>query len=81
MEEIASFTGRSLASFKRDFAKISDLSPQKWLMDKRLKVAFDKIRDERQKASDVCFKFGFKSLSHFSFAFKKQFGFPPTRIF
>jgi AraC-like DNA-binding protein len=81
MEEIASFTGRSLASFKRDFTKISDLSPQKWLMDKRLKVAFDRIRNERQKASDVCFEVGFKSLSHFSFAFKKQFGFPPTRIF
>jgi AraC-like DNA-binding protein len=78
MEEIASFTGRSLASFKRDFAKISDLSPQKWLIDKRLKVAFEKIRNERQKASDVCFEVGFKSLSHFSSTFKKQFGFPPT---
>jgi AraC-like DNA-binding protein len=53
---------------------------KKWLIEKRLKVAFDKIRNERQKASDVCFEVGFKSLSHFSFAFKKQFGFPPTQI-
>lgn len=29
MEEIASYTGRSLATFKRDFAKVSDLTPQK----------------------------------------------------
>jgi hypothetical protein len=28
MEEIASYTGRSLTVFKRDFAKISDLPPQ-----------------------------------------------------
>ena len=32
MEEIASDTGRSLATFKRDFKKISDLSPRKWLV-------------------------------------------------
>lgn len=80
MEEIALFTGRSLASFKRDFAKISNLTPQKWLMEKRLNVAFDKIRNEEQKASDVCFKVGFKTLSHFSKAFKKQFGYTPTQI-
>jgi AraC-like DNA-binding protein len=81
IEEIASFTGRSLASFKRDFKKLSKLSPQKWLMEKRLNVAFDKIRNERQKASDVCFEVGFKNLSHFSKAFKKQFGYTPTQIF
>ena len=80
MEEIASFTGRSLASFKRDFAKISDLPPQKWLMEKRLNVAFDKIRNEQRKASDVCFEVGFKTLSHFSKAFKRQFGYTPTQI-
>jgi AraC-like DNA-binding protein len=80
MEEIASFTGRSLASFKRDFKKISNLPPQKWLIEKRLNVAFDKIRNERRKASDVCFEVGFKTLTHFSKAFKKQFGYPPTRI-
>jgi AraC-like DNA-binding protein len=80
MEEIASFTGRSLASFKRDFKKISNLPPQKWLIEKRLNVAFDKIRNEHRKASDVCFEVGFKTLTHFSKAFKKQFGYPPTRI-
>ncbi|MDR1357507.1 MAG: AraC family transcriptional regulator [Tannerellaceae bacterium] len=80
IEEIASFTGRSLASFKRDFKKISTLPPQKWLMGKRLNVAFDKIRNERRKASDVCFEVGFKNLSHFSKAFKKQFGYPPAQI-
>lgn len=29
MEEFASFTGRSLSTFKRDFKKVSDQSPQK----------------------------------------------------
>lgn len=36
MEEIAHYTGRSLATFKRDFKKISDLTPEKWLIKRRL---------------------------------------------
>ncbi len=80
IEDIANFTGRSLASFKRDFKKVSELSPEKWLIDKRLKVAHDKIRNERQKVSDVYLEVGFKNLSHFSSAFKKQFGYSPTTI-
>jgi AraC-like DNA-binding protein len=78
MEEIASYTGRSLAVFKRDFKKVSRLSPQKWLIQKRLEVAHDKIRTDGKKVSDVCFEVGFKNLSHFSTAFKRKYGFPPT---
>ena len=77
MEEIASFTGRSLATFKRDFKKISDLTPQKWLIQKRLEVAYAMIREDGKRASDVYLEVGFKNLSHFSTAFKRQFGHSP----
>ena len=79
VEQIAGFTGRSLAAFKRDFKKISTLSPQRWLIDKRLKVASDKIQHEHRKISDVYLEVGFKNLSHFSSAYKKQFGIAPSR--
>jgi len=79
VEAIAGFTGRSLAAFKRDFKKLSTLSPQKWLMDKRLKVAHDKIRNESRKVSDVYLEVGFKNLSHFSSAYKKQYGMAPSK--
>lgn len=78
MEEIAHFTGRSLASFKRDFKKISSLSPHKWLMRKRLQIAQDKIMNEKKKVSDVYLEVGFKDLSHFSRAYKENFGYSPT---
>ncbi len=78
IEEIAGFTGRSLATFKRDFKKVSALSPEKWLINKRLDVAHEKIRYENRKVSDVYLEVGFKNLSHFSSAFKKQFGYSPT---
>jgi AraC-like DNA-binding protein len=79
MEEIAAYTGRSLATFKRDFSKISDLTPQKWLINKRLQVAYGKLQDENKKVSDVYVDVGFKNLSHFYAAFKKQYGFSPRR--
>lgn len=80
MEQIASYTGRSLATFKRDFQKISDLSPQKWLIRKRLEAAYFKLKNEGMKVQDVYVEVGFKNPSHFSTAFKKQYGFPPTEI-
>jgi len=80
IEQIASFTGRSLATFKRDFKKISNLTPQKWLIKKRLEMAYVKLKDERKKVRDVYVEVGFKNLSHFSLAFKKQYGLPPTEI-
>jgi AraC-like DNA-binding protein len=79
VEQIAGFTGRSLAAFKRDFKKISNLPPQKWLIEKRLNVAHDKIRNENCKVSDVYLEVGFKNLSHFSTAYKKQFGIAPSK--
>jgi hypothetical protein len=80
IEEIASFTGRSLSTFKRDFQKISELPPQQWLIQKRLAAAHDKLRDEGRSVSDVYVEVGFKNLSHFSTAFKKQFGVSPSNI-
>lgn len=78
MEEIASYTGRSLATFKRDFARISELTPQKWLIRKRLDKAYEMIVNEGRKVTEVCYDVGFKNRSHFTTAFKKQYGFSPT---
>ena len=39
LEEMANYTGRSLATFKRDFSKVCDLSPQKWVIRRRLEAA------------------------------------------
>lgn len=80
MEELANYTGRSLATFKRDFKKISELPPQKWLIQKRLETAYHLMKDTGKKVVDVYTEVGFKNASHFSTAFKKHYGFPPTAI-
>lgn len=78
MEEIAAFTGRSLSSFKRDFKKISNISPQRWIIERRLRAAYDLIKYEGGRVKDVFMEVGFKNQSHFSSAFKKQYGFSPA---
>ncbi len=77
MNEIASYTGRSLATFKRDFAKVSDLTPQKWIIKRRLEAARDLIKSGK-KVTEACFDVGFKNLSHFSKIYKAAYGVAPS---
>ena len=78
MNEIASYTGRSLATFKRDFAKVSDLPPQKWIIKRRLEAARDLILSGKKKVTEACFDMGFKNLSHFSKIYKEAYGVAPS---
>ena len=80
LEELAHYTGRSLATFKRDFKKISSLTPEKWLIRKRLEVAYEMMKTGGRRIVDVYAEVGFKNPSHFSTAFKKQYGIPPTAV-
>ncbi len=78
MEEIAQHTGRSLATFKRDFKKISDLPPRKWLIHRRLEAAHTLILSGRHNVTKICFDVGFKNLSHFSKVYKERYGCSPV---
>ncbi len=80
VEELAHYTGRSLATFKRDFKKVSDLTPEKWLIRKRLEVAYALMKEGGRKIADVYTEVGFKNQSHFSSAFKKRYGVAPSAV-
>lgn len=79
LERFGYLTGRSLTTFKRDFKKAFNTTPQKWLTRKRLERAHYELRKKR-KPAEVYLETGFENLSHFSFAFKKEFGYPPTQL-
>ena len=59
---------------------MSDLTPEKWLIRKRLDAAYALMQEGGRKIADVCTQVGFKNQSHFSTAFKKQFGIAPTAV-
>ncbi|MES2108650.1 MAG: AraC family transcriptional regulator [Bacteroidota bacterium] len=80
ISRFAYLTGRSLATFKRDFEKIFHISPNRWLQQKRLNDAYYLIKEKGWRTSDVYMEVGFKDFSHFSFAFKKAYGIVPSKI-
>lgn len=80
LEKFGYLTGRSLTTFKRDFSKAFNTTPQRWLTRKRLELAHYQFVEKKKKPIDVCYEVGFENLSHFSYAFKKQFGYTPTEL-
>ena len=80
LEKFGYLTGRSLTTFKRDFHKIFNFTPQRWLTKKRLELAHYQLAEKHKKPIDVYYEIGFENLSHFSYAFKKQFGYSPTKL-
>lgn len=76
----AYLTGRSLATFKRDFGKLFQQPPSRWLVQRRLRKAHFLLQEAGQTPSEVYLAVGFEDLSHFSFAFKKAYGFSPSRL-
>ena len=80
IENFAKLSGRSLASFKRDFQKIFASSPRKWLKEKRLSEAYYLIDKKQKKPNDIYLELGFENLSHFYSSFKEKFGVTPASV-
>jgi AraC-like DNA-binding protein len=79
--QLAYLTGRSLATFKRDFTRIFQDSPTRWLYRQRLAEAHYLLQEENIRPSDVYQEVGFESLAHFSHAFKQLFGRTPSSVY
>ncbi|MCV2484792.1 AraC family transcriptional regulator [Flavobacterium sp. SH_e] len=79
LEKFAFLTGRSLSGFKRDFARLFRITPSRWLTKKRLNEAKYLIEDCRRRPSEIYLEIGFANMSHFSYAYKKEFGISPLQ--
>lgn len=80
LEDYAKLTCRSVASFKRDFVKIFNTTPGKWLLQKRLDHALHLLTNFGKTVADASFESGFESPSHFSRCFRERFGMSPLEI-
>ena len=78
LEQFAQLSNKSLSTFKRDFKKLFQCSPGKWLMEKRLDHAMNLLTNTDKTVSETAFESGFESRSHFSRAFHDRFGFTPS---
>lgn len=78
LEKFGYLTGRSLTTFKKDFKSAFQETPGRWLTRKRLELAHYQIVEQKRRPSEVYLDSGFEDLSHFSFAFKKHYGYNPS---
>lgn len=62
------------------FERVFQTTPARWLTQKRLDTAHFLLTEKKQKPSDIYLELGFEDLSHFSYAFKKRFGYPPSQL-
>jgi len=80
LTQFARLSGRSLATFKRDFKKLFTEPPEQWIRHKRLERAHFLIAEKKQPPAVIYSEVGFESLSHFSYAFKKYYGYNPSEL-
>lgn len=80
LEEFARLSMRSLSAFKRDFLRIYQTSPGKWLMEKRLNHALHLLTNLGKTVTEAAFESGFESASHFSRTFRQRFGCSPMAM-
>lgn len=80
LAQFAKLTGRSLATFKRDFGHVFRMPPEQWLKKRRLEQAHFLLQQKQQRPSEVYLAVGFENLSHFSASFKAHFGYRPSHL-
>lgn len=78
ISELATLSGQSLSSFKRDFQKNYNDSPANYIRVKRLNEAQKLLRISTLSITEICYQVGFNDLSHFSKVFKKHIGISPA---
>jgi AraC family transcriptional regulator, exoenzyme S synthesis regulatory protein ExsA len=80
LEDFARLSGRSLATFKRDFEKTFKQSPARWLKEKLLQLAHQLLSHTTKQVSEIALEVGFEDYSHFTRAFKAQYGILPKEV-
>ena len=80
IEDLATLSGMSLATFKRHFRAIYKMPPGEWLQKTRLQHAHTLALNGKLNIADICEASGYQDLSSFSRAFKRLFGETPSSV-
>ncbi|MEM7105282.1 MAG: AraC family transcriptional regulator [Bacteroidota bacterium] len=79
VEDYAYLTGRSISSFRRDFKAYFDITPQKWLKEKRLEKAINMLTKKEMSVTELALETGYENISYFIKAFKEKYGLSPKQ--
>ncbi len=79
MEELAFICHKSLSSFKREFRKIYNSTPARYIKQRRLEFAAQLLTSTDQSITNIAFEVGFQDVTTFSASFREKFNFAPTQ--
>lgn len=79
VEELAEVAGLSRSHFSRAFQASTGLSPQEYIIHRRLSRARDMLVETEESVAQIAAQTGFSSQAHLSTAFKKRLGLSPGR--
>ncbi len=80
LNEISKQIGLNTFKLKRDFKQFFGVPVFKYLQNERLTLAHKMIRNEEVTVQEAAWHVGYDSLSSFSNAFDKKFGYRPSQI-
>lgn len=80
LTELSKQIGLNTFKLKRDFKEFFGVPVFKYLQNERLTIAHRMIRNEQATVQEAAWHVGYDSLSSFSNAFEKKFGYRPSQI-
>lgn len=79
MKDVAQFSSLSEYHFFRLFKAAFNISPQQYLINKRMERSLELLQSGNYTVSEAAFATGFSDIYSFSRAFKKHFGISPQK--
>jgi len=77
LKEVARECGISVGHFSHAFRRTLGVAPHKWLIEQRVVLSKEKLRDEGLSLSDVAMECGFSDQSHLTRVFREAVGVSP----
>ena len=77
LKEVARECGISVGHFSHAFRRTVGVAPHKWLIEQRVLLSKEKLRDDGLSLSDVATECGFSDQSHLTRVFRQAVGVSP----
>jgi AraC-like DNA-binding protein len=80
IKDLANLSGKSMSTFNRDFKSLYNMTPNKWLQEKRLARAHKLLIDTDLSVTHIATDVGYENVSHFIKSFKSKYKTTPKQF-